>query len=54
MRKAGTASAETGGGGLDERVVRVGSRRTVRVMMMLFGAGSRGEGEGSGSSAAEE
>ena len=54
VREAGAASAETGGGGLDERVVRVGSRRTVRVMMMLFGAGSRGESEGSGSSAAEE
>ena len=54
MREAGAASAEAGGGSLDERVVRVGSRRTVRVMMMIFGAGSRGEGEGSGSSAAEE
>ena len=54
VREAGAASAEAGGGSLDERVVRVGSRRTVRVMMMLFGAGGRGEGEGSGSSAAEE
>ena len=54
VREAGAASAEAGGGGLDERVVRVGSRRTVRVMMMLFGAGSCGESEGSGSSAAEE
>ena len=54
VREAGAASAEAGGGGLDERVVRVGSRRTVRVMMMLFGAGSRGESEGSGSSAAKE
>ena len=52
--EAGAASAEAGGGSLDERVVRVGSRRTVRVMMMIFGAGSGGEGEGSGSSAAEE
>ena len=54
VREAGTTGGDALSGRLDERVVRVGSRRTVRVMMMLFGAGSRGESEGSGSSAAEE
>ena len=54
VREAGAASAEAGGGGLDERVVRVGSSRAVVVVVMFFGAGSGGKGEGSGSSAAEE
>ena len=54
VREAGAASGDALSGSLDERVVRVGSHRTVRVMMMLFSAGGRGESEGSGSSAAEE
>ena len=54
VREAGAASAEAGGGSLDERVVRVGSSRAVVVVVMFFGAGSGGKGEGSGSSAAEE